>query len=74
MNGNSLIFRLVPNEVEFCLKVLAPLVHDWVLTQLDTILVVLSNCYWMSLLDAQILQKLFDTMPLDLLLQCPDNR
>ena len=36
---------LVPNEVKFCLNLLYPLVHELVLAQINTTLVVLSDCY-----------------------------
>ena len=50
---------VLSNEVKNCLTVFALLAHDWALVRFDTTLVVLSNCYWMFLLDAEILQKLF---------------
>ena len=59
LNWKSSIFHLVPNEVKFCLKLVAPVEHSWVLAQFDTTLVILSNCYWIILSDDEILQKIY---------------
>ena len=57
-NWNSSIFPLVTTEVKFCLNVLAVLLNERVWARFDTTLAFLSNCFWMILLYAKILQRL----------------
>ena len=55
----SPIFHLIRSKMKICVNVFALLVHDFILAQFDKTLVVLYNCHWIFLMDAEIFKKLF---------------
>ena len=50
-----------PSEINFCFHVLALLLLYFVLAKSDKSLVLLSNCFWTFLLDANHFQEMFRT-------------